>query len=306
MDEVEERQIDNDIGRTFGISEERRKQAIRSILVKFCSVYRGSYTQGMSLVVCALLAVTEDGALTFELLRHVHNKLLPNYYCHTMHGVKVDVGIFIALIRAHIPELENVSDARFSLLWSRWAIALFCDSLPSFWCFQLWDVLFQHGAKMLFSFALAVLQEFQSTVRDGEDDVSVCVALDENLMSLKLDFENLLDCAFSICESAMLCNERLALQRIAGPVVQSRVTFAKRRASPLSAPVSSSSSPTGLFGSIASFLSRTSSPTSSPPNTISGRQCAFCLTEEGEIGLYKWASLGEVEIAKKGKCRTKS
>jgi hypothetical protein len=139
-----------------------------------------------------LLAVTEDAALSFELLRHVRNVLLPNYYCYTMHGVKVDVGILLALVKQSLPDLV-VSETRASLLWSRWAIALFCDSLPSFYCFSLWDVLFQHGPKMLFSFGLALLQKFSSLLLEDQDDVNVCVTIDQAMSSYKLDMDSLIE-----------------------------------------------------------------------------------------------------------------
>jgi hypothetical protein len=133
---------------------------------------------------------------------------------------------------------------------------------------------------------------------EEEDDVSVCCEIDACMTRVRgLDMDDLLSSALGFCEEAGLCNQRLALQRGVGLALQRRIVFpdvSSRRRSPF-APGSASSSPPGIFGSIASFLSRSSntSPTSPP---VLPRVCAFCATEEGEIGLYKWASLGEARL----------
>ncbi len=316
----ERREIDKDVGRTFNASDVLQEKLSR-VLAAFSCLHERSYTQGMSLVLAGLLAVLDgDEGIAFDLLVVIREHILCGYYCPSMAGVKVDTALLRELLRERL-DLE-VTEARLLLVWSRWTLPLFLDCLPSEACFCVWDLLLERGAAGLFAVGLALGEHFRELLEsEEEDDVAVCVQIDLRMGEM-YDTSELLARAAEFLEDGELNSTRLCLLRAvrrgegnrgpdrfnfpapeeqAAPLAVSAAAAQRTGASPASGVVSSS--PTSIFTSIASFLSRATSPSSlaplssSPPSApslvVPKRVCAFCNVAAENMNLYKWASLGE-------------
>ncbi len=317
---MERMEIAKDVSRTFNASAELQEQLSR-VLLAFSHVHPKSYTQGMSLVLAGLLAVLEgDEGIAFDLLTVVREQLLCGYYCPSMAGVRADVALLGELLRSKTG--LAVQPARLLLVWSRWALPLFLDSLPSEACFQVWDLLFERGSAALFAVGMALVSRFAELLQSEQlDDVAVCVAIDVEMAEM-YDVASVIALALEFLEDGDLDSTRLNLVRSlrhGEPFAGSRFTFpapenaapessstprssGSNKASPsASAPSLATSPPAGFFTSIASFLSRATSPpgatapAAAPATVVAvpARVCAFCECVSESMNLYKWASLGE-------------
>lgn len=123
-----------------------------NVLIAFSNYDRSiGYCQGLNYIAGLLLLVTKDEEVTFWLLKHLLKEVTPNYHIRTMSGLIVDVGVFVELVRVHVPEVySHVRSIGLSwtVLLTKWFICIFSEVLPTETVFRIWDCIFSEGHKV--------------------------------------------------------------------------------------------------------------------------------------------------------------
>ncbi|KAF2074789.1 hypothetical protein CYY_003892 [Polysphondylium violaceum] len=163
---VYQNDIISDLERTFpnhpkSKDEEFKKTIKRILLVYSITNPSVGYCQSLNYIVFFLLMITENEELTFWCLCHITDKLLPDYYTHTMLGAQIDQNVLIELIQELFPELiahfKSIG-AIIQTLSIEWFLCIFTVSLPAQSVLIIWDNLFLRGSKVLLEVALALIE----------------------------------------------------------------------------------------------------------------------------------------------------
>lgn len=318
-------QIEKDLPRTFsGLGNDQFRAALKRALECFCKHYTGlGYTQGISLVLAGLLSVMgyedlEKEEESFWMMCHVTEHVLSQYYCASMSGVKIDATLLQEMISVVAPQLAQHFDGTHvsvALIYSRLAIPLFLDTMPSESVFRVWDMIFLAGPSFTLCFVLALLKRHENDLIQMADDVEQCIFLDKVLSKMYDDatLTSLLDEALNYAQNsfpnAWLIMRRAMMQHPEENIMGNR--FKWPDPTPPTPPVAESSSnpsPTrslvqlasGLTSGLVSFFSRERSNSiraASPDTTAApGSQRMCCRCEAiGEHPMYRWSSLGETQ-----------
>ncbi|TYZ64849.1 hypothetical protein PybrP1_008153 [[Pythium] brassicae (nom. inval.)] len=208
------RQIELDIGRTFGHSGTKictvaGRAALRRVLRAY-SLRNPSigYCQGLNFIVGFLtLAVEEEAA--FWLLAVVCEDLFPGYYTPTMAETQTDMLVLKELIADELPELDAFTaevGLPLELLGSQWLLCLFTTTFPSETVFRIFDCVFTEGSAVVFPVIIAHLRRLErSLVRLGDFQA---------VLSALKDAENVLLDADSFLLDAGLEADRIDARRV--------------------------------------------------------------------------------------------
>eukprot|EP01116_Phalansterium_solitarium_P019749 TRINITY_DN5628_c0_g2_i3.p1 TRINITY_DN5628_c0_g2~~TRINITY_DN5628_c0_g2_i3.p1 ORF type:complete len:524 (-),score=245.22 TRINITY_DN5628_c0_g2_i3:352-1923(-) len=189
----DEQQIEKDIARTFaGAVGSFSRDSLRRVLEAFSWKHpEDGYCQSMNFIAAGFLTIGMGEDDTYNMLTHVVDKLLPNYFDATLFGSRVDARLLSLYVKKRIPRLhKQFSNIGFniSVLCIRWFMCLFITTVPTETAFRIWDSLFLLGPKVLFEVALALLKlnERRLLTFDTEPDAAVF---------LNLEASRLFDCS---------------------------------------------------------------------------------------------------------------
>lgn len=162
-------QIALDITRTF--PEHPRFQQGGDLLVSLQHVLLAcshrhpeiGYCQGMNFVAGLLLLVAKgDEASAFWMLVGLLEHAVPGYYSPDMAAIQLDQHVLGLLIAKHLPEVHAklvALDIDPMILFLKWFISMFIDSLPLESTLRVWDTIWLEGNTVIFRVALAILEE---------------------------------------------------------------------------------------------------------------------------------------------------
>jgi len=163
-----ERQIELDLGRTFGTHPwlrcEPARDALRRVLAACARANPGAgYCQSMNYVAAfALLSYRADEEACFWLARACFERMTPpRTYARDLGGLHAELRVLSALLRAKLPRLAATLQrmgADASLFATDWLLCAFTCTLPAESCARVWDAWLCEGSKVLIRVALALLR----------------------------------------------------------------------------------------------------------------------------------------------------
>ncbi|XP_038658686.1 growth hormone-regulated TBC protein 1-A-like [Scyliorhinus canicula] len=177
--------IKTDINRTFPDNVHFRRTAnpsLQDALFNILLAYGNhnkiiGYCQGMNFIAGYLLIVTKDEEKSFWLLDALIAKIVPDFYCPTMIGLKTDQEVLSQLVRMKVPAVAALME-KHNVMWTlvvgRWFICLFIDVLPVETVLRIWDCLFYEGSKVTFRVALTLIKYHQASILEANNFLAVC------------------------------------------------------------------------------------------------------------------------------------
>lgn len=172
---VEHMIVEKDIGRTFPERPAFQSPAARTRLRRVLGAYalRNTYCQGMSYVAALMLQHLPERDAFWALAALVEAFLPSGYFTDDLHGAYMDQHIAFATFLPHLlPRLSrHLAQLEFplTLIGVRWFLCLFAADMEPECTARLWDVLFAHGAHVLFSLALGLLAEHEERLLIAAD-----------------------------------------------------------------------------------------------------------------------------------------
>ncbi|EFA78179.1 RabGAP/TBC domain-containing protein [Heterostelium album PN500] len=147
-------EIKLDLDRTFPnhllSNDETFKEKIQNILFVY-SINNPNvgYCQSLNYISYILLLIIEDGkGRSFWCLNYIADKILPDYFTHTMLGAQIDQQVFNDLLCDMFPDLMNHFKrigVVIQILTIEWFLCLFSTILPVQFALIIWDNLFVRG-----------------------------------------------------------------------------------------------------------------------------------------------------------------
>ncbi|XP_067112173.1 growth hormone-regulated TBC protein 1-A-like isoform X3 [Osmerus mordax] len=135
------------------------------------------YCQGMNFIAGYLIIVTKDEEKSFWLMDALLGRILPDYYCPDMLGLKTDQEVLAELLQEKAPAVSGglgQYPGIWTLVLSRWFICLYIDVLPVETVLRIWDCLFYEGSKILFRVALTLILHHQAEILAARSLPEVC------------------------------------------------------------------------------------------------------------------------------------
>ena len=172
---VEHMIVEKDIGRTCPERPAFQSPAARTRLRRVLGAYalRNTYCQGMSYVAALMLQHLPERDAFWALAALVEAFLPSGYFTDDLHGAYMDQHIAFATFLPHLlPRLSrHLAQLEFplTLIGVRWFLCLFAADMEPECTARLWDVLFAHGAHVLFSLALGLLAEHEERLLIAAD-----------------------------------------------------------------------------------------------------------------------------------------
>lgn len=167
--------LDKDIGRTFPERPEFQTPSARDRLRRVLGAYalRNTYCQGMSYVAALMLQHLPERDTFWAVAALIESFLPAGYFNDKLQGAYMDQHIAFAVFLPHLlPKLAahlTALEFPLTLIGVRWFLCLFAaDMEPEHTC-KLWDLLFAHGAHILFALALGLLSQHEERLLAASD-----------------------------------------------------------------------------------------------------------------------------------------
>ena len=167
--------VDKDIGRTFPERAEFQSSAARTRLRRVLSAYalRHTYCQGMSYIAALMLQHMPERDAFWATAALVEKFLPSGYFTDDLHGAYMDQHIAFATFLPHLlPQLARhleLLEFPLTLIGVRWFLCLFAADMEPDCTARLWDLLFAHGAHVLFALALGLLAQHEERLLAAPD-----------------------------------------------------------------------------------------------------------------------------------------
>lgn len=190
------KQIEKDLDRTFAgettaINDTSGQESLKRVLgaysrrnpeIGYCQSM--NYLAGMMLIQSpgGECPVEEKEADAFWLLASLVERILPTGWLGVdLLGTQVDLQVLCDLMEEQLPTVRrHLQDLEIplELVASGWLMTLFSTTLPSETLFQLWDILFCNGSRVLLAACLAVFSLLEENILACVDfgDVSALLA----------------------------------------------------------------------------------------------------------------------------------
>jgi hypothetical protein len=205
-DAESERQIELDLGRTFGthpwLRSEAARDALRRVLAACARANPGSgYCQSQNYVAAfALLSFRGDEEACFWLVRACLERLAPpRTYARDLAGLHAELRVLAALLRAKQPRLAAALGrlgADPSLFATEWLLCAFTCTLPAETAARVWDAWLCEGSKVPLRVALALLRAAEPRAAKAPELGAFCDEL-RATASRCHDRDALMDAAFN-------------------------------------------------------------------------------------------------------------
>lgn len=143
------------------------------------------YCQAMNIVTAVLLLYCNEEE-AFWLLVAICERLLPDYYNKRVVGAIVDQGVFVGLVKQHLPRIHGrlAELSVVDTLTLPWFLTIFLSSMPFHAATMVVDAFFLDGAVVIFRVALAILRENEQNLLDCRDEGEIMLLLAGNLESI--------------------------------------------------------------------------------------------------------------------------
>ncbi|KAI1732181.1 rab-GTPase-TBC domain-containing protein [Ditylenchus destructor] len=161
-------QIDKDLLRTlpnnfcFARLESLGTVAMRRILKAIAFMYPDlGYCQGMGVVVATLLLVCSEENAFWTMCALIEDTLPPNYYSHSLLGLRADERVVKHLIKVHMPELMDTIEhcgTDISMILINWLITLLASIFSTRMLLRIWDHVFCTGSVVIFRVIISMLK----------------------------------------------------------------------------------------------------------------------------------------------------
>lgn len=168
--------LEKDISRTFSEHSEFQSDHARGRLRRVLGAYalRHTYCQGMSYIAVLLLQHLEEEEEAFWTLAALVESFLPaGYFTDDLYGACMDQQIAFGVFLPHcLPRLAahfEAVDFPLTLIGVRWFLCLFAADMEPECTARLWDLLFAHGAHVLFAVALGLLAAHEERLLAAPD-----------------------------------------------------------------------------------------------------------------------------------------
>lgn len=190
------KQIEKDLDRTFAgettaINDKCGRESLQRVLGAYSRRNREiGYCQSMNYLAGMMLVQSLEGEPSVQekeedsfwlLASVVENILPPGWLGSDLLGTKIDLQVLCELMEQELPavriHLQHL-EIPLELVASGWLMTLFSTTLPSETLFQLWDVLFCDGSRVLLAACLAVFSLLEQNILACVDfgDVSALLA----------------------------------------------------------------------------------------------------------------------------------
>ncbi|XP_055699679.1 growth hormone-regulated TBC protein 1-A isoform X2 [Phlebotomus papatasi] len=158
-----------------------------NILVAYAHLNKDvGYCQGLNYIAGLLLIVTKDEEGTFWLLRHIVERIAPNYHTKSMSGLITDIAVLNELLKVRVPDVHahiNNLGLPWAVIVTKWFICLFAEVLPTETVLRIWDCLFSEGYKILFRVSITLILRHRDTLMATEDISQLANVFREMLQS---------------------------------------------------------------------------------------------------------------------------
>eukprot|EP01043_Picozoa_sp_COSAG02_P011212 COSAG02_NODE_409_length_22892_cov_11.461150_16_plen_655_part_00 len=190
------KQIDKDLDRTFAgentaINTKCGRESLQRVLGAYSRRNREiGYCQSMNYLAGIMLIQSLEGESSvqkkeedsFWLLASVVENILPTGWLGSdLLGIKIELQVLCELMEEQLPAVRKhlqLLEIPLELVASGWLMTLFSTTLPAETLFQLWDVLFCNGSRVLLAACLAVFSLLEQNILACVDfgDVSALLA----------------------------------------------------------------------------------------------------------------------------------
>lgn len=170
--------LEKDINRTFPERAAFQTDAAKNRLRRVLGAYavRNTYCQGMSYIAALMLQNLSEHDAYWALAALVEKFLPAGYFNDNLFGAYMDQHVAFAVFLPHLlPQLAahfEATDFPLTLIGVRWFLCLFAADMEPESTAQLWDLLFAHGAHVLFALALGLLRQHEQRLLDSPDVLS--------------------------------------------------------------------------------------------------------------------------------------
>jgi hypothetical protein len=167
--------IEKDINRTFPEHAAFQTDVARNKLRRVLGAYacRNTYCQGMSYVAALMLQHLPERDAFWALAALIETFLPSGYYADNLFGAYMNQHVAFAVFLPHLlPRLAAHLDALefpLTLIGVRWFLCLFAADMEPEATARLWDLLFAHGAHVLFALALGLLSQHEERLLAAPD-----------------------------------------------------------------------------------------------------------------------------------------
>lgn len=174
-------------------------QRVRRVLRAYaCFNQTVGYCQGMNrLAAMALLVLPEEEA--FWCLVAIVQCIMPKDYYLRPWLAQVDCHVLNDLLKSKLPELhKHLVNNDIQLTLFTWFFTIFVDGFRPELMLRIWDCFLVEGDKVLFRFALAILQISQNELLEMNDFSTMSAHLSRLVSTRKLDMEQLFESKCSL------------------------------------------------------------------------------------------------------------
>ncbi|XP_030375817.1 growth hormone-regulated TBC protein 1 [Scaptodrosophila lebanonensis] len=162
-----------DLPRTFPDNIKFDTKRLNNVLLAYAHHNQDvGYCQGLNYIAGLLLIVTNDEEKSFWLLKHIVEKILPQYHTKNMANLLRDLAVFKELIIRRYPDLNRHVEALglpYPVIATKWFICIFAEVLPVETVFRIWDCVFAEGYKIVFRAALAMFVSHKDVILSCQD-----------------------------------------------------------------------------------------------------------------------------------------
>ncbi|EDW66871.2 growth hormone-regulated TBC protein 1 [Drosophila virilis] len=198
--------ISIDLPRTFpdNIHFDSKKARLFNILCAYAHHNRDvGYCQGLNYIAGLLLIVTDDEEKSFWLLKHIVEKIVPQYHSHNMANLLRDLAVFRELVIRRLPAVNrHVEDLGlpYAVIASKWFICIFAEVLPVETVLRIWDCVFAEGSKIVFRAALAMFITHKRAILGCEDIAALANLFRDTMIqdSIVTDCHSFIEAMFSL------------------------------------------------------------------------------------------------------------
>ncbi|XP_064554631.1 growth hormone-regulated TBC protein 1-A [Drosophila montana] len=198
--------ISIDLPRTFpdNIHFDSKKERLFNILCAYAHHNRDvGYCQGLNYIAGLLLIVTDDEEKSFWLLKHIVEKIVPQYHSHNMANLLRDLAVFRELVIRRLPAVNrHVEDLGlpYAVIASKWFICIFAEVLPVETVLRIWDCVFAEGPKIVFRAALAMFITHKRAILGCEDIAALANLFRDTMIqdSIVTDCHSFIEAMFSL------------------------------------------------------------------------------------------------------------